>query len=155
MERMSLWLAALKIQLCPHLEGEGGKWGVIRPKSEALMHSLGKRGHPPPPAPAGPREGEGRAPKRSFPCGRATCHSGGMWELNRQPSPSWVPPHPFMEPFPHLCCPEGTTQGPDRCAAALPAPAQPDAAGRLATGFQDGGISFLGFMMLGGICQLL
>lgn len=103
-------MAALKIQLCPHLEGEGGKWGVIRPKSEALMHSLGKRGHPPPPAPAGPREGEGRAPKRSFPCGRATCHSGGMWELNRQPSPSWVPPHPFMEPFPHLCCPEGTTR---------------------------------------------
>lgn len=87
-----------------------GGGGVIRPESEALTHSLGKRGHPPPPAPAGPREGEWRAPKQSFPCGRATCYSGGMWELNRQPSPSWVPPHPFMEPSPHLL-PQGTRRG--------------------------------------------
>lgn len=56
---MSSWLAVLKIQLRPHLEGKGGL--AVSPEAEVLMPAFHGWGEAPPSWPHG--RGEGRTPQ--------------------------------------------------------------------------------------------
>lgn len=111
---MSSWLAVLKIQLCPHLEGKGGKCGevTVRPESEALMPAFhdGMR-----PLSAGPIEGA-RGRQASSPLWLG--HLVQLWDGVEQAADPFLGPSsllpqalPTPQPqFPQLY--RGDTQGP-------------------------------------------
>lgn len=61
---MSSWLAVLKIQLHPHLEGKGSGEVAVRPESEGLMPAFHCGGGP---SQQGPRKGRGQDTKAACP----------------------------------------------------------------------------------------
>lgn len=82
---MSSWLAVLKIQLHPHLEGKGG--AAVSPEPEVLMPAFHGWGEAPPPSRARGR-GEGRTSSQSSWLG----HLVSLWDGVEQAA------HPFMGP---------------------------------------------------------
>lgn len=88
---MSLWLAVLKTQLCPHLEGssrDGGHRSCLGRLTPAFL-----AGGPP----AGPVElGRGENTK---PRPQPSATWAGLPGVNREPTPSWTHP-PLPQAFP-------------------------------------------------------
>lgn len=123
---MSLWLAVLKIQLCPHLEGKGrsGGWGVVRPESEAPMPEFLGEERTSPNRAHGRGRGEGtKVASPLWPGHLSPC--GGYGSLTGSPSLPGSTLPLCLSP-PHLLrCAKGTLGAWLMHAASLPTPAHP------------------------------